>query len=224
MTTISMRNTKHIRIGTRWLLAFLLAALSGWAQAQQAPDSLKHGYCSRQTQQFRIWIGADMAFGLGFRASSLSYTDATALVDASASARIGFFPINRLLLSLQADAFGSVASFDAWQSQELSARSFGGALRYYLRGGLFGEAHYGRGRGLETYRHASGLQEQAFRLQRYGLGMGIGNFWGEHFNFELLLRYQHGRGQFSDQRSLLLSGLSLTAGIGFSIGHGRASD
>lgn len=176
-------------------------------------------YFEQQTKQFSLYAGTDLSMGLGFRASNLSYSDATALIDATATPKIGFFPISQLMIGGNFDFFGSLASFNARDSYALYSQTWGGFLRYYLKGGFFGEAQYSRGRGYERTNQQGVKQVKDFQTERYSIGVGIANFWTEHFNFEVLLKYNSSHGAYNDTRGIYLSSLSLTAGIGFTLGN-----
>ena len=180
-----------------------------------------HSYFNKQTKQFNIYTGVDLAMGLGFRTQTLSYTDATALVEGSISPKIGFFPLNRWMIGVAHDIGGSMASFNSWESYTLYTRTWGGFTRYYIKGGLFGELQYGWGKGTENITKDGISNIHSFRSERYTIGLGLAGFWTKNFNFELLLRYSDAHRNTNDNRAIYQSGLSVTAGAGFSLGRNR---
>lgn len=174
-----------------------------------------HHHFLNQTKQFNIYTGVDLAMGIGFRTQTLSYEDATAIAEGSLTSKIGFFPINRLMIGPSYETVGSMTSFSAWDSYSLSARTWGGIMRYYIKGGLFGEFQYGWGKGKEQFSNDGINTSHNFRSERYTIGLGLAAFWVKNFNFEVLLRYNNATRTINDQRNTYQSGLSVTAGAGF---------
>ena len=197
-----------------------LRAQKSFGASQRSPaeaEDLLESYAGRQTQQLGVYIGVDMAMGLGFRTSSLSYSDATAIIDASTTPKVGFFPINRLMVGGNFDFVGSIASFNAADSYAVYSKTWGGFMRYYLKGGFFGELQYNQGQGFERSTKQGLTDTQMFQTERYSVGVGLANFWTKYASFEVLLKYNSSNGQFNDTRDVYLSGLSITAGVGFTI-------
>lgn len=220
MTHVATYHRLNSRIS---IILSTLTLMAGQAFAQNLKDlPLEYQtkeYFKSQTKQFQLYTGIDMGMGLGFRASNLSYADATALIDANFTPKIGFFPLKQLLVGGSFDLFGSIASFDAQNSYSLYSQTWGGFMRYYLKGGFFGELQYGRGKGIEERKQSQSVALRQFQTERYSIGVGIANFWASHFNFEVLLKYNNAAGRFDDTRDLYISGVSVNAGIGFSIGR-----
>lgn len=203
------------------IILFLANCSLALAQEKEVPSSTPN-YFEFQTKRNHIYVGTDFGVGLGFKSESLTITEATTLVDASFSPKIGFFPVRQLLIGGIYDLSSSLTVLEGQDQYYLTNSAYGIFGRYYLKNGLFAEASYGWGNGYELARIAGSdfSEKNNFDSRRKSLSIGISNYWLKRFNFEVLLRYSQINGNYSssDTRKLEISGLAVKAGVGFSIG------
>jgi len=221
---LNAKNSSQYSVSTKlrfwcvYLLPFIFTSLPAFLFAQDTVDRF-----SLQTKAKRCYAGIDFGVGLGFKSSSLSYSNATTLVDASFAPKVGYFPVKQVLVGLSTDISNSLTVLDGQDQYGISNISFHPFVRYYFMKGIFAEGMYGIGRGKETFRGGSNdeLLTNSFNSKRYSVGLGIANYWLDRCSFELLLSYGNVQGDFArlDENSpLKISGLSVKAGIGVSIG------
>lgn len=80
--------------------------------AQQVIRPIKEAEANNfryQTSQGKFHIGSSFGLGLGIQSSSTSVAEASLLVDGVSNTRVGYFPINRLLVGANIEFAGSMA-------------------------------------------------------------------------------------------------------------------
>ena len=172
----------------------------------------------RQTAKNQFYLGSSFGLGIGFQNYSLAVANSTPIADGVLNPKIGFFPINRLLIGGTMDYSLSLAISEGQSNYEVHTQTFGTFARYYVTKTLFLEGQYGWGTGKEIKNEPS--TKQAFSAQRYSVGFGVAHFWAKRISFELMMRYSgaKGTGLDVDSNTIHLSNLGITAGIGYVIG------
>ena len=206
------------------LTAFFLCIYLQKQSFAQETDSLPETDIERLnygafTAKNRILVGLDFGMGIGVRNQNINFNNATALVDFNVSPRVGMFLGKGWLLGLDFDYFGSVASFNFQNEYRFLLRSYSGYARYYTPSGLMLELTMGHGDGNEKFIAGDEVQSIGFEGFRYGLGVGIANYWTERVCFEILLRYTGSAGSYKQvEEKFFINGLSLGAGVSVSLG------
>ena len=206
--------------GIKALLIALLPVMAFGQNEGEKAETLTN--FTSQTQAGRWYIGSDFGVGLGFRNNSLSIADATTVIDASFNPKAGYFLKNKWLVGVSTDISNTIAVLEGQEQYKVSNIAFSPFMRYYFAGGVFAEGMAGIGRGTETsYNTTTRTRDRnVFDSKRYSLGLGISNYWLKRWSFEVLIRYSSYQGDFQQSTAspIQLSGLSVKAGVGVSIG------
>jgi hypothetical protein len=205
-------------------LMVLVQSFPSWAQNLAQLDSIEEAnerlYFANQTSRRQLWLGVGFGMGMGIRSNSVVIGSSTALLDINASPSVSVFLAERWLLGINYDLYVSVANFGYESQYRVLLQTVSPSVRYYYRArGVFSEVKYGWGYGSERFDENHVLEERTFSGNRLSVGMGFGNFWMSHVNFELLLKYTRYDGNYrSQQERVLLNGLNFTAGINIHLG------
>jgi hypothetical protein len=202
---------------------FLGLCSSSISQAQQV-DSVSA--IDIESQNYKLltakkkWlIGFDFGMGIGIRNQNINFSSATALVDFNLSPRVGMYLGKGWLCGVDFDYFASVASFNFQNEYRFLLRSYNGFTRYYSPSGFLLELTAGYGNGNEKFIRSGETQSIGFEGYRYGVGVGIANYWSQRVSFDILLKYTGSTGNYKEvQDSFFINGLSLGAGVSISLG------
>lgn len=174
-----------------------------------------------QTAKDKVFIGASFGGGLGsYESYSLSKgADNATLIDGVGNPKIGFFPINRLMIGGNFDYSFAISIAEVEEDYFITSATIGPIIRYYFAKTLYFEGQYGWGRGQQKIKSVdSNIRD--FSAQRYSIGFGVAHFWAKRFSFELMMRYSAARGRIIGQNTeqIDMTNIGITAGLGYVFG------
>ncbi len=171
-----------------------------------------------QTQKGRWMTGSNFGMGLGFLNESLTFNESIVFLDVTFNPKAGYFLQDKWVVGLCYDYYATVSSFGEENDYSIFSHVFSAYTRYYLPGGFFGELQGGWGPGRDRYRAENILEIVKFDSVKYSTGLGIGNFWGQRVNYEIMVRYSHTTNTYGNGESAVLQRLSIVAGVNVALG------
>ncbi|MEM1135224.1 MAG: hypothetical protein AAGI07_05245 [Bacteroidota bacterium] len=200
-----------------FLFFFFLLLLSTSALSQQDStylfDEEQRNYL-HFSRQGNVITGLDFGIGLGVRNQNINFESATAIVDFNVSPKVGYFITNGVVTGVDFDYFGSVATFNFQNEYRFLLKSYNLYLQYYSPSGFTAEISGGYGNGSEKFVTNGSENIVKFEGYRYGLAVGISNYWSKKLAFSILLRYAGSQGSYKEiEESFFINGLSINAGV-----------
>lgn len=173
----------------------------------------------KSSQMFKkqVFVHAGFGMGVGIRNLSQSLGDGTIFLNMNSTVRCGMMASRTIMLGPQLDWFSSSAHEDYNNKSSLSYNTLGVFARYYIST-LMADVFLGAGRGYERATVNGAFFSSSLGGIRYGVGVGVANFWSKTMHIDLQLRYNGALGKRShDAPAQGTQGLCVFAAINFGL-------
>lgn len=202
------------------LIALYLTLTSAQSFGQSPADSVRteKQIFGRQTRQGSWMVGTNFGMGLGYLNESLTFNESIVFLDITFNPKGGYFLKDKWIAGLSYDYYATVSSFGEQNDYSIFSHVIAGYTRYYFPLGFFGEVQAGWGPGRDRYRNGDLREIENFHSLKYSVGAGIGNFWGERVNYEIMLRFSQTENTYRNGQAASLQRFSVVAGVNVSIG------